>query len=420
MKTEEIVLFKNLRNELKANQGGHCQRLDLSQPEVLSCFLSDKGGSVIPDEYQKFQEYIHDIDTFKKGVTSPEILDDLVGVLKTGSTIEVCQNYFGEINQQWNKWAFCCTDLDTAAMSVSKSNVNILRHMDNAILALDNLIKNPQDSEAKISLDTNINYIKMDDLQNIYSYSESAIEGASVFQKSFEEQKKSYDKIITRLSEEATLQDTEKQKIKHRIDQLNNDISSYNATIAAISLGMGVSVSLFFISVKVSGMFSFVVGLLLIPAVTGMMMALSDVIAKIKIAQKEIADYGDYKSKYDGIILRLSGIKSDVEKTQKESAKIKDLISNVISPWTSLRKDLDELVKYISDTKDYKKARDQFEEGKNLWSQISANAEYLKMPSNAKVVLNEIPLDTSVEKMMEIVTTSEGITMGEYLRQRTA
>lgn len=420
METKELILFENLRNEVKKNYGRPYQMLNLSQPDVLSRFLSDREGYVVPKEYQNFQGYIHDIDAFKKGVTSPKTLDDLVDLLKTGPTIEVCQNYFGEINKQWNKWTMCCTDLDSAAMSVSKSNENILRHMDNAISALDNLIKNPQDSEAKISLDINIDYIEKDDLQNIYSYSKNAIKGATAFQESFDEQEKSYKKIVDQLSKEATLKESEKQKIKNRIDQLNNDISAYNATIAAIAIGMGVSVTLFFVSVKISGMFSFVVGLFLIPAITEMVMALSGVIAKIKIAKKEIEDYGDYESKYDRMILQLNDLKSDVEDIQKESAKMKGLISEVISPWTSLRKDLDVLVKYISDTENYETAREQFKEGKNLWSQIATNAEYLKMPSKAKVVLNDISLDTPVDKMMEIVTTSEGVTMNEYLHKKTA
>lgn len=420
MKTNEPILFKNLRNEVRKNQERPRRMLNLSQPDVLARFLSEGEGYVVPEEYQKFQEHIHQIDAFKKEVTSPKVLDDLVDLLKTGSTIELCRNYFGEINKQWNKWTFCCIGLDSAVDRVFESNQNIIRHMDNSISALDILIKNPADQEAKISLDRNINYIKSDDLENIYSYSADAIKGAEAFQESFAKQEESYKKIVDQLSKEATLQESEKQKIKKRIDELNSDISSYNATIAAIAIGLGVAATLFFVSVKVGGGFGFVVGLLLLPAVALLGKKLYDVIMGIKAAKKEIASYGDYESKYNGIIAKLGGLKSDVEKTQQESAKVKELISEVISPWTSLRKDLDVLVKYISDTENYETARSQFEEGKELWKQIAANAEYLRMPSDTKVVLEEIPLDTPIEKMLEIATTAKGVTMEEYLRRKTA
>ncbi len=420
MCANELVFFENLRTEVRKLQAKPRMNFSLSASEGdgLSGLAADE--YVVPECYVNYQAHINEINAFKKNVTDPKMLKDLVELLKVGPTIEECRKYYGEINQEWNDWELTYSYLNKAAKSVGLSNEDILRHFDKALEALKVLMVTKDDPDALAKFHKNVCAIQTDDLGDINSYSDAAVKGLNSFYDSFDEQEASYHKMVKQLIKESTLQEEEKEKIQKRIDKLKGDISSYNAAIAAIAIGMGVSLSLVFLSVKVGWGFALVVAVFIIPAFVAMSMKLASLIADIKQAKDEIASYAGYEDKYNGIIGKLSEIQKDVEETKKQSAEVKKLVAEVISPWTSLRKDLDVLMTYISETENYKTAYSQFEEGKVLWIQIAANAEYLKMPEDVKVIMEEISVETtSVDEIVQLAQ-GEGITMQEYLRKRPA
>lgn len=420
MCAKELVFFENLRTEVRKLQAKPRTNFSLSASEGdgLSGLAADE--YVVPECYVNYQAHINEINTFKQNVTDPKMLKDLVELLKVGPTIEECRKYYGEINQEWNDWELTYSSLNKAAKSVGLSNEDILRHFDKALEALKVLMVTPDDTDALAKFHKNVSAIQTDDLDDIHSYSDAAVKGLNGFYDSFDRQETSYNKMVKQLIKESTLQEEEKEKIRKRIDKLKGDISSYNAAIAAIAIGMGLSLSLVFLSVKVGWGFALVVAVFIIPAFVAMSMKLASLIADIKQAKDEIASYAGYEDKYNGIIGKLSEIQKDVEETKKESAEVKKLVAEVISPWTSLRKDLDVLMTYISETENYTTAYSQFEEGKALWIQIAANAEYLKMPEDVKVIMEEISVETtSVDEIVQLAQ-GEGITMQEYLRKRPA
>lgn len=420
MCAKELVFFENLRTEVRKLQAKPRTNFSLSASEGdgLSGLAADE--YVVPECYVNYQAHINEINTFKQNVTDPKMLKDLVELLKVGPTIEECRKYYGEINQEWNDWELTYSSLNKAAKSVGLSNEDILRHFDKALEALKVLMVTPDDTDALAKFHKNVSAIQTDDLDDIHSYSDAAVKGLNGFYDSFDRQETSYNKMVKQLIKESTLQEKEKEKIRKRIDKLKGDISSYNAAIAAIAIGMGLSLSLVFLSVKVGWGFALVVAVFIIPAFVAMSMKLASLIADIKQAKDEIASYAGYEDKYNGIIGKLSEIQGDVEETKKQSAEVKKLVAEVISPWTSLRKDLDVLMTYISETENYTTAYSQFEEGKALWIQIAANAEYLKMPEDVKVIMEEISVEnTSVDEIVQLAQ-GEGITMQEYLRKRPA
>lgn len=408
METTTNIFFPNFLRE--------CQKVQNRNNFKIRSYLASEETVKydVPQSYIEYNAHVNNINKFKDTFVSYSILDELTRLLKTGETIRLCREYVGNINTNWNQWVICYISMSNLYNYISVWFSNIAFALNESIKALGKLVHDKDDKIDKENLKNYIGQI-LEALNNSNNQINIIVEKIENFKNNFDEKlKNELKKIVDRLNEESTLQQKERDSITARIKQLQNDISSYNASIVALAMAMGLSIALVTISFPITPFLSFVVGLFVLPAVGASIAATIKISQKLKAAKAEIESYGDYKNEFNVIITALANMSLSVQQTIKEADGIKTEISAVSAPWKALKQDLKDVREKIVSNIDYVKLLKSFKNVDSMWENLTKNLSYLNLQKCVHKVVQTDITDFDANVIMEKVKEN-GISMSEYL-----
>lgn len=368
------------------------------------------------DIYAGYITHVNTLNGFKDEMATTTLIDDVTDLVHSGETLVVTRECIGDINKIWNEWVSCYLTLGNNYKQLDDNAVNVSDTLADSITRLNALCKDPNDKYAKAKLDQSVSYMGQF-LEDSIELTNKVIKQVNDFgNDSYDKQYEYFDKIIAQLSKEATIQEKERDAITARINQLEDDIKSYNASIAALSVSLGVSCIMITGSFIISRGFGIVITLFLLPAVGAATAELVKVVRKLEAAKGEIAGYGDYENEYNNVIRDLGKLKGTTEDTKKEAKSVKEDLDGVNAPWEALHDDIkriDELIKNSSFT-DYEKMRTAFKEIEKEWDELKSNIAYLNLDAGMSKVVRFDEVVADVDFLIA-KAQGEGISMKEFM-----
>lgn len=368
------------------------------------------------DIYAGYVTHVNTLNGFKDKMATTTLIDDVAELVHSGETLVVTRECIGDINKIWNKWVSCYLTLGNNYNYLDHYASQVSKALGISISSLNALCANPKDTLAKDDLNSAVGHIGTYLGDSIALTDEVIGQVEDFSNNSYDKQYEYFDKIIAQLSKEATMQEKERDAIAARISQLEDDIKSYNARIAALSVSLGVSCIMITGSFIVSRGLGIVITLFLLPAVGAATAELVKVVRKLEAAKGEIAGYGNFEDEYKNVIEKLDDLKGTTEDTKKEAKSVKEKLDGVNAPWEALSADIariNELIKNSSFT-DYEKMRTAFKEIEKEWDELKSNIAYLNLDAGmSKVVrLDEVVADVD---FLIAKAQGEGISMKEFM-----
>lgn len=404
MRTETLELFPNFTRTIQ------------KMKQVKNFRVLEVREATEQDIYAGYVTHVNIINGFKDEMANTTLINDVTELVHSGETLVVTRECIGDINKIWNEWVRCYFTLGNNYEQLDKNAVQVSKTLSKSIKSLDALCVNPKDEFAKDDLDSAVGYMG-NYLGESIALTEEVINQVKDFRdKSYDKQYEDFDKIIAQLSKEATRQEEKRDAITARIEQLEADIKSYNASIAALAVALGVSCVMITGAFFISRGFALVITLFLLPAVAFAAIELAKIVMKLEVAKAEIAGYGDYENEYNNVIQNLNKLKGTTRDTKTEAESIKKELDDVNAPWKALCDDIrriDELIKNSSFI-DYEKMRTAFKEIEKEWEELKNNIAYLNLDASmSKVVhLDEVVADVD---FLIAKAQGEGISMKEFM-----
>lgn len=424
MEKEINALFPNFSREYQKVQN------KLKPKEQLCSVQSLMANEVeplkdVPTEYAAYVSHVNNINRFKKQFVSYDVVEKVTDLLKSGDTIQHCRDYVGNINSNWNQWEKCYDSLKRTYSQVSQKASWIEASILDSIKALEKLVEDNYNVNAKRNLSSSIDDI-LDNLDKSKENINVSVDNVQEFQKNFDnKQVDEYKKIIEQLDKESTLQAETRDKIAERIKELQFNISKYNNRIAALAIAAGLSLTLVTFSFYFGGFkFGMIVGIFVLPVLVVATIELANLGMELSAAKKEIESYGDYKNSYNAVIASLAELEVSVNRTIEEAKGIKKEMNDVCAPWNALKIDLDKVKEALTPKKsetgetipgpDYDALLKSFKDVLVMWRNIKNNLSYLDLKAAGTNVvqtnLTDFDKDAIIKKAKE-----KGISMDEYI-----
>lgn len=405
MRPETISLFPNFAREI--------QKLQKEVRNNLTANTAEEPE--VPDVYKNYFTHVNIINAFKEEMANTTLADEVAKIVPAGETLVVTRECLSAINMTWNKWVNCYDALQNANEKLATELDNVGTGVSDAIESLKTLIKDKDNKYAKDELDDATCFIQKH-LRRGITATTGSMQKITDFCNGYDSQKENFVKIIDALGKEATLQGEERDKITARIKQLRDDISSYNASIAALAISMGVSVTIITGSFVIAGGFGIVITLFLLPAVAVAIAKLVEITAKIKKAKAEIASYGDYENEYNAVISKLNELKTNVEDFKDKSEAVKKELDGVIAPWNALEEDIEAIKKAVpeSTSEEYDKMKSAFEGIQEGLSTLTEYLKYLDCNKKTSKVVQVDNLDPTPDSIQERAK-EEGVSMDDFM-----
>lgn len=277
MKAQTLKLFPNFAKIIRRS-GSKRNLQNLKEEEASS-----------QNVYVNYVTHVNSLNGFKKEMCDTSLIDDVAKLVYSGETLSITRSCIGEINAVWNNWERCYDILRNDYVLLDNKALMVSRTFKDSIESLNALCENPNDPYAKENLNFAVQYMKTY-LTGSIGITETVINEVHDFHDiSYDKQYEYFDKIIAQLSKESSLKEKERDAVTARIRQLRNDIASYNASIAALAISLGVSCTMIVGTFFISGGYGIVITLFILPAVAAAVTELVKIVSKLKTAKKEIA-----------------------------------------------------------------------------------------------------------------------------------
>ncbi len=404
MKAETLELFPNF-----------IQAIRKTEKTANNVLLAAK-DSAKKDIYVNYVAHVSSINGFKEEVSDTSLMNDVAEIVKAGETLDKTRECIKEINKVWNVWEECYISLRDKYSILDDKAKLVNGTLTDSIDYLKTLCRTSEDKYAKEGLEGAVRYANKFLCDSIELTVEVKDKVQNFYGTSYDNQYKYFDEITKQLSKEATMQKQDCDAIAVRIGQLKSDISSYNAAIAGLSISLGVGCAMVVGTFFISPGCGIVVSLFLLPVEAVAVAKLVDIVSKLKSAKSEIANYGDYKNKYDLVIQKLNNLKDTTKKMKADAGLIKEELAEVNAPWVALNKDMECIQRLLGSNSylDYEKMLEAFEEIEKEWEELRGNLKYLNLETCISKV---VPVDDVVAEKDFLLSKAqqEGISISDFV-----
>ncbi|RXE87367.1 hypothetical protein DRB05_06825 [Pseudoalteromonas sp. A757] len=245
--------------------------------------------------------------------------------------------------------------------------------------ALDILVDNPKDKEAKEQLTRNIENL-IDSLNDFVEISQGFHVKLQNFEKNMESDNLAMKGAIVEAEKQKEYDEKQVQSLLKDIEELEKEIESKNQIIAGAGIGAGVS----FFAGAVIGIFTFGLGIAfgIIGAVAGIATIIVEQ-AQIKVLQLKIKSKTSEMDDYNSSIAALKILSQNLSKLTALAKPASTQIKMIEDVWDTL---IDELKQVVSDLKSgqydldqskYKELRNDLQMADDDWLTVSESAKIL-------------------------------------------